>query len=174
MKTALRVVMPLLILVLSVPAFAKKNKDSADSSSFDRLKSLVGTWTATLDMDNDGKTETYRMVYRTTSGGTALEETIFAGSPKEMISVYHMDNGKVLMTHYCMLNNQPRLQEIEAAKNFIKLDMRDITNASSPKDPHMGGLTVTFKDKDHIEQSWVHFNADGTSQNSVFSWTREK
>jgi hypothetical protein len=172
MKNLFRFTLALFVtLLVAGPALAKAPKASGPTS-FDKLKDLSGTWTTTTDMD--GKQETFKMNYKVTSGGSALEETLFAGSPKEMISMYTVDQGKVLMTHYCMMGNQPRLQEVSSTKNQIKLDMRDATGMSSPNDPHMGGLTVTFKDKNHIEQAWTHYNADGTSQVSVFQWEREK
>lgn len=161
----------LLGMSLSHSALAKKNKSDA-TTPFDTLKTLEGTWKAQVEMN--GKKEDARLVYKVTSGGNALEETIFAGSPKEMVSIYFKDNDRVLMTHYCMMGNQPRLKVTEVVRNKIKFEQLDATGMKTPQDSHMGGLTVTFKDKDHFQQEWVHFNADGSEDSSVFAWEREK
>jgi len=153
-------------------AAAKSVQLSGDPQSFLSLKDLVGTWTTTTEME--GKTTTGKLTYRSTSGGSALEETLFSGSPHEMVSMYTVDQGKVLMTHYCMLRNQPRLQEVSSSKNQIKLEQRDMTGAKSPDEAHMGGLTITIQDKDHFQQDWVHFGKDGKTETVTFQWTREK
>ncbi|MDL1871382.1 hypothetical protein FBR05_04170 [Deltaproteobacteria bacterium PRO3] len=166
------------ILFLAVSAlplgsgFAAKAKKSPADAPFETLKSLQGTWKGQIEMD--GKKEEATLVYKVTSGGTALEETIFAGSPKEMVSVYFQDKDRVMMTHYCALGNQPRMQVTESAKGKIRFEMVDATGMKTPQDPHMGGLTLTLKDKDRFEQAWVHYNPDGTSNTSVFAWERVK
>ena len=34
----------------------------------------------------------------------------FPGQPMEMLSIYHQDKGDLLMTHYCILGNQPKMK----------------------------------------------------------------
>ena len=46
-----------------------------------------------------------RVSYRVTAGGSAILETTAAGTPMEMISMYHDRGGKLFMTHYRMLGN---------------------------------------------------------------------
>ena len=71
---------------------------------------LEGKWIGT-HINHDGEEEKVNLVYRTVSGGTAVEERIFADTPQEMVTMYHgSESGGLLMTHYCMLGNQPRLQ----------------------------------------------------------------
>ena len=77
------------------------------SAEFERMKQLVGAWEGTSDMGKKG--EKVRVEYRLTAGGSALIETLFPGSAEEMVSVYHDRQGKLAMTHYCMLRNQPRM-----------------------------------------------------------------
>ena len=45
-----------------------------------------------------------------TAGGSAVQETQFPGTPMEMVSVYHLDGADLVMTHYCVLGNQPRMK----------------------------------------------------------------
>ncbi|MFO1464061.1 MAG: hypothetical protein U1F66_09795 [bacterium] len=149
-----------------------KKKAAEPASPFATLKTLEGTWKGQPEMG--GKKEDMTLVYKVTSGGNAIEETIFAGSPKEMVSVYFQDKDQVMMTHYCMMGNQPRLKVTEAGPKKIKFEKVDVTGMKTPQDPHMGGLTLTWKDKDHLEQAWLHYNADGTTSTSVFEWERVK
>lgn len=153
-------------------SFAAKKGKAPATTPFDSLKSLEGTWKGQIEMN--GKKEEARLVYKVTSGGSALEETIFAGSPKEMVSVYYLANEDVMMTHYCMLGNQPSMKVTESGKGKIKFEKVSVSGMKTPQDPHMGGLLVTLKDKDHIEQAWTHYNPDGSATSSVFLWEREK
>lgn len=118
--------------------------------AFDRLKSLAGTW---VEADAEGKpTEKVFSVIRVTAGGSAVHETIFPGGDMEMVSVYHMDNDDLLMTHYCMLGNQPRMKaDPKSPKNQIRWQFVGGTNFDPAKDAHMHSSVVTFVDDDHIE-----------------------
>src|SRR6266480_4580961 len=88
------------------------------SAEFERVKQLVGAWEGTSDMGKEG--EKVRVEYRLTAGGSALVETLFPGSAEEMVSVYHDRKGKLAMTHYCMLRNQPRMTLAKADAQTIE------------------------------------------------------
>ncbi len=117
---------------------------------FEKLKKLVGTW---VEADKDGKpTDKVVSVVKVTAGGSAIQDTQFPGQPMEMVSVYHLDKGDLLMTHYCVLGNQPRMKaDLTAPANQIRWKFAGGTNLDPAKDTHMHGATVTFLDDDHIE-----------------------
>lgn len=128
----------------------------SQNPTFEKLKKLSGTW---MEADKDGKpTDKVVSIIRVTAGGSAVHETLFPGDPMEMISVYHLDNDDLLMTHYCMLGNQPRMKADPASPpNQIRWKFVGGTNLDPTKDAHMHAATVTFIDEDHIEiegESW--------------------
>ncbi len=45
-----------------------------------------------------------------TAGSTVVHETLFPEQPHEMVSVYCVDGSDLVMTHYCVLGNQPRMK----------------------------------------------------------------
>jgi hypothetical protein len=122
--------------------------------SFERLKKLAGTW---VEADKDGKpTDKVVSVVKVTAGGSAVHETLFPGEPMEMVSVYHLDGADLVMTHYCMLGNQPRLKaDPKSAANTIHFQFAGGTNLDPAKDMHMHEGTFTFVDDDHIEVKGV-------------------
>src|SRR5690606_29682311 len=77
----------------------------AASPEFEKMKSLVGAWTGVTDIGN-GPTP-IRLEYRLLAGGTVLEERAFPGTPMEMVTMYYDRNGKLALTHYCVLGNRP-------------------------------------------------------------------
>ena len=118
---------------------------------------LEGKWTGS-HINHAGEEEQVNLEYRTVSGGTAVEERIFADTPKEMITVYHGDgNNKLLMTHYCMLGNQPRLQLGAREGNSFDFHYLDGAGIDRQKTGHMGRMRMTIIDENTFEQEWAYF-----------------
>jgi hypothetical protein len=114
------------------------------------MKELVGTW---VEADNDGNpTENVVSVIKLTAGGSALHETIFPGQDHEMVSVYTVEGPDLVMTHYCMLGNQPRLKaDPKSPANEIRFEFAGGANLDPKKDKHMHSATLTIHDADRIE-----------------------
>src|SRR5215469_17347143 len=74
------------------------------SAGFSRLKILVGEWQA------DSQTGKARVTYELVSGGSVLVGHEKVENMPEMMTVYYLDGKRLLLTHYCMLGNQPRMQ----------------------------------------------------------------
>jgi hypothetical protein len=146
----------LLLLALTLGAYGDDKSDSkpAPHPGLEKLKKLAGTWVAA---DKDGKpTDKVISVVKVTAGGSAVQETLFPDSPQEMLSVYHRDGEDLIMTHYCMLGNQPRLKaDPKSPANQIHFQFAGGTNFDPAKDKHMHEGTITFVDDDHIEYSGV-------------------
>src|SRR5262245_42321959 len=90
-------------------ARADDPKDGIDAkTALEKLKGLAGEWTLGKGSEHGG--EGQKIKYRVVGAGSAVVEEQFAGSPHEMVSVYHLDGDNLLMTHYCAAGNQPRLK----------------------------------------------------------------
>ena len=158
---SLRLAVSLLFLLAVTTAFAQSDAQKA----FDQLKSLNGTWEGKLPNGN-----TARVAFRTTSGGSALMSEIMG--EEDMITMFHMDNDRVLMTHYCGAGNQPRMQgKMSPDGKTITFSFVDATNLSSPKAGHMDHLVITMPDADHHSEEWT-FVQDGKEMKEHFELTR--
>jgi len=123
-------------------------------ATFDRLKSLAGEWEGTFT--EGGQQLTATTSFRMVSNGSALMNVLAAGTPHEMITMFHLDNRELLATHYCAAQNQPRFRLVPSAEaNVVTFEFKDATNLSSPAAPHMVGLKMTFVDADHHEEEWT-------------------
>lgn len=140
----------LVVLTAAVRAEDAPAKAQPSHPTFEKLKKLSGTW---VEADEDGKpTDKVVSVVRVTAAGSAVHETLFPGEPMEMISIYHLDKGDLLMTHYCALGNQPQMKaDPDSPPNQIRWNFVGGTNLDPTKDAHMHAATVTFVDDDHIE-----------------------
>ena len=123
------------------------------SPEFEQLKTLAGTWKGTSKMEG-GEEKEATIEYKVTSGGSAVVETLFPGTAEEMISVYHDDaNGKLSMTHYCALGNQPQLDLKKAEGGHYVLSLSPSSSLSS-ETAHMDALDLNLKG-DELIQTWT-------------------
>lgn len=120
------------------------------SAAFERMKSLVGKWSAESPQMGKMNTE-----FRLISGGSVVEERFAGGTPMEMLSTYHDVNGKLTMTHYCMLRNQPRMHLTKSTANSLTFDLAPTPGLNAKKDKHMHGATYTFIDANHFKLEGV-------------------
>src|SRR5262245_51156677 len=98
-----------LLLVLGV-ALAGDKPASGDPATpnLETIKKLAGDWVA---VDKDGKpTDKVVSSIRVTAGGSAVREILFPGSDHEMVTMYHQEGPDLILTHYCILGNQPRMR----------------------------------------------------------------
>jgi hypothetical protein len=159
----LRTIATLLILS-AVPAFAQSDA----KATFEHLKALNGTWEGKANSDRSVK-----IVFRPTSGGSALLSEILGA--EDMITMFHLDNDRVLMTHYCGVGNQPRMQATMASDGkTITFNFIDGTNMSSPKAGHMDHLVITIADADHHTEDWTFVQEDGKQMKEHFELARVK
>jgi hypothetical protein len=116
----------------------------------DRLKKLAGEWSA-----GEAGTVTYRL----TAGGSAVVESMFPGSPHEMLTIYTAEGDEVKLTHYCMLGNQPGMRTKGGAAGDSLVFECDgkVGNAASHDEQHMHAVTITFVDADHVKEVWSTF-----------------
>jgi hypothetical protein len=120
------------------------------SPAFERMKTLVGKWSA--ESPEMGKMNTE---FRLIAGDSVIEERFAGGTPMEMLSVYHDVNGKLTMTHYCMLRNQPRMKLVKSTADSLTFDLAPTPGLNPAKDKHMHGATYTFIDANHYKLEGV-------------------
>lgn len=163
------------ILVTGVStSIAQSEKSSAaPNASFGQFAELVGDWVG-KGMHGDEKHEV-QVSYKLTSGGSALVETVDQGGPHEMVTVIHPDGDALLLTHYCVLGNQPHMKatpksgDKKVAFKFVKA-----TNLKSEKDEHMHDVTFTFIDKDHFKTEWTNYKEGKEGEKVVMELSRKK
>lgn len=140
----------LLLHSTSLPA-AEAPKPKPSSPEFERMKSLVGSWKGMVDM-GEGPIEMISQ-YRLLAGGTVLEEKVFAGTPNEMTTMYYDKDGKLALTHYCIMGNRPGMLLKSADAKTLKFDFDKTCGINVKKESHMHALTLRFDDADTITAS---------------------
>jgi hypothetical protein len=164
----------MLTLTLVTATEEKPGSKPQDPPGFARLKALSGEWTATPVDEKKGHGGG-KVMYKVTAGGSAIAETLFPGSDHEMLTVYHAENGDLVMTHYCMLGNQPKMRA-EPGSDAKKLIFKCVPGGSvkCATEEHMHQCTMTFIDDDHIKTEWVLFKEGKEAGTHAFLLERKK
>ena len=151
-----------LILVLVATAAAAQ---SDAQKSFDKLKTLVGTW--------EGKTaqgQSQQVIFRMTGNGSALMSEIVG---EDMITMFHLDGNRLLMTHYCGAGNQPRMVgTLSPDGKEVRFEFLDATNLASPQAGYMKHVVFSLPDAQHHVEEWT-FAEDGKEVREVFNLQRK-
>ena len=149
MKTKITSVCATLFLAATVSLHAEEPaKPKPGSPEFERMKTMVGTWTGKTDMGQGPVDLTVQ--YRLMAAGTVLEEKVFAGTPNEMTTMYYDQGGKLALTHYCMMGNRPGMLLKSADSKTLKFDFDKTCGIDAAKESHMHALTINFDDADTI------------------------
>jgi hypothetical protein len=151
MKTKITSYCATLLLAACVASNAAEQTKQPTSPDFERMKSLVGTWTGKTDM-GQGPIE-MSVQYRLLAGGSVLEERVFSGTPNEMVTMYYEKDGKLALTHYCMMGNRPGMLLKSSDPKSIRFDFDATCGIDVNTESHMHALTITFDDADTITTS---------------------
>lgn len=163
----------LLFLVLpgagTLPAAPISKVDRASEASppgagaarqvFERFGALSGEWRG-----RSTKGWTDRAVIRTIAAGSVVVSTSeFEAHPGDtMMTMVHLDGDRLLLTHYCIAKNQPRLEMTAVEEEGRRATFRflDGTNLASRNQGHMDSVEFRFQDSDHFSSRWS-FYKDG-------------
>src|SRR5262245_32921354 len=146
----------------------------AANPQFETLKSLEGTWTGKAGHGDEAMDAT--VTYKVTAGGSAVMETLFAGQEHEMITMYCLDGSDVVLTHYCVMGNQPHMKLAKpksADSNVLTFECDGHGGNMKEADRHMHALVLTLVDKDHLKAAWTVHNDKKPGDVANFELTRK-
>lgn len=127
-------------------------------SPLERLEALEGDWVATADGE---MVEAGQLVktYRVTAAGSAVVETVFPGTDHEMTSVYHAEGDDLVLTHYCMLGNQPRMRAPATTGSRIEFAYDGGSNLDPAVDDHIHSGWIELLGPDEMRTEWTEHSA---------------
>jgi hypothetical protein len=127
---------------------------SEAAKSFETLKTLVGSW------ESDNPKHPMSVNFRVTSNGSAILSEMLDGHDN-MITMFHLDDGRLMLTHYCAAGNQPRMVgKMSPDGKTLEFVFIDGTNFNSTKDGHMDGLVITVIDDTHHSEELIFKSND--------------
>jgi hypothetical protein len=150
---------------------AGSEDESRAAAAFERLASLAGEWKGDFQMgESKGQAS---VTYRLTGGGSTLEETLFKGSPHEMVTMYHRDGPRLLLTHYCAAGNQPTMVLVASDDPAVlRFDFLRATNLKTPGAGHMHSAVLDFSKPGRLRSTWTYWADGKAGDTAVFEVER--
>jgi hypothetical protein len=153
----------LALIALSTQATAgqngakEKGAVSPARAAFELFKKLNGNWKGRSTKGWE-EAVSFKMI----AGGSVVVEDSFAAHPGEaMMTMFHLDGDRLLLTHYCMAKNQPRL----LATSFSD-DGRTITFT------FLDGANIPTRDRGHMDKAIFRF-IDDNRVTSRWTWYQD-
>ena len=132
---------------------------SAARIAFERIRSLEGVWSFHTPADSG------RVTYEVVSNGSAVLERVVTGEhgAAGMVSVIHLEGGRLVLQHYCSAANQPRLVATHFDSDEIVFELDRLGNGTTV-DGHIAGAVFAFPAGRTFESRWTwRHGADTTS-----------
>lgn len=123
--------------------------------AWERLKDLQGDW---VGRSTKGWTESIN--FSLIAQDSYLVESSFDAHPGErMLTIFHAHADGVMLTHYCVARNQPRLRLTGATSDASRLEFTflDITGVPSRDRGHMDKLVVEFLEDGRVAYQWTWY-----------------
>ncbi len=146
------------------PAPLPAPRDAA-ARVFEKFRALEGRW---IGSSTKGWTE--ESAYRTIAGGSVVMSTSFDAHPNETMATFlHLDGERLLLTHYCVARNQPRLVLTRASDDGSEatFEFLDATGMASRDVGHMDQVVYKFDSDGTFTSQWTWY------QDGEQSWMEE-
>jgi hypothetical protein len=153
------------LMSVSTLAFAQMDEKMSGAQpsdaqkSFDKLKTLAGSWEGTVTTqpptpEMDGK-QVHASLRVTSMGNAIMHEMTGAGRPDDPITMLYLDGGQLLLTHYCDAGNRPRMTgKISSDGKTVEFEFLDV--AGSTQYGHMHHAVFTEIDANHHIEDWTY------------------
>lgn len=172
---SLRILLSFALLSISSMAFAQSesHKPAAQpgapksdaQKSFDQLKTLAGTWQATVTTDPPmkemGNGASAKVLLRVASRGNSLVHEMGELGRQDdptkydhPITMFYLDNDRLILTHYCDAGNRPRMAARTSPDGkTVEFDFLDV--AGNTQYGHMEHAVFTLIDANHHTEDWT-------------------
>jgi hypothetical protein len=158
-------------LLVTAPSTAGDKRPAAPH--LDAIKKLAGDW---VEVGKDGKpTGTIVSSIRVTAGGSAVLEVLFPGQKHEMVTMYHQDGPDLILTHYCILGNQPRLKaEFGKDSKQLVFKLAGGSNLRPEKDAHMSQGIIHILEENRLRSEWTKCENGKACETYTFELVRKR
>jgi hypothetical protein len=157
------------LVVCGAVIFAR-GADKADApsdaqKSFETMKTLAGVWQGPVKVDppmGPMDDKPMRVSLRVTSRGNAIvhemREADATDDPTKYddpITLFYLDNDRLILTHYCDAGNRPRMTgKVSADGKTVEFEFLDV--AGGTQFGHMQHAVFTLIDADHHTEDWTY------------------
>lgn len=150
---------PALICAVLIALPTSVSAQSEPDAPFEMLKSLAGSWegpVATSPRQAEMEGAVVHVTMRVTSMGNALmHEMTSEGRPDDPITMFYLEDGRLLLTHYCDAGNRPRMVAgVSPDGKSVEFEFLDVLG--DMQYGHMHSAVFTVIDADHHTEEWTY------------------
>jgi hypothetical protein len=165
---SVRFMLSAVLLSLSPMSFAQTQTQPKTSTpapvqseaqkAFEKLKNLAGNWEGRVVTDPKGLIDdgddSIHVTLRVTSRGNALLHEMKGVGPDDPITMFYLDQDRLLLTHFCDAGNRPRMvAKTSPDGKTVEFDFLDISGKMLTH--HMQHAVFTFVDDNHHTEDWT-------------------
>jgi phage tail protein X len=158
----LRLTLPLMLLSISVMAFAQSDAQK----SFDEMKTLAGNWQGAVTLDPQqsdmGDMSNVQISLRVTSRGNAIVHEMGDLKPTDdptkhdhPVTMFYLDGNHLNLVHYCDAGNRPHMIA-RSSPDGKTIDFDFVDVSGSTQYGHMQHATFTVIDANHHTEEWTY------------------
>jgi len=149
---------------------APKPEDKVDAgAAFSRLKSLVGDWNVE-SARGSGHSQ-----FQAIAGGSVVVERFTELNGAEMLTAYHLDGDKLVLTHYCMAGNEPHMvaEKFDSASGELTFAFAGGSNIGA-ETGHMHDASFRLISNDRFDAKWNFVEGGKLKFSDDIHYTRVK
>ncbi|MEM9293163.1 MAG: hypothetical protein AAGD01_15890 [Acidobacteriota bacterium] len=150
---------------------------SPSQQAFELLKGLSGTWIGKGAYSAGGDAFPAKHEYRVTAAGHTVMEVQNVGTDHEMVSMFYLEDGHLVLNHYCAGGNQPKMaldESLFAAEGTLNFDFLGGTNLDPKTDGHIHGGRFHLADDGTLKATWLSWSEGQPVGELVFTVQREE
>lgn len=150
-------------------ASPRANTHVDGAAAFSRLKALVGEWNVE---SHHGKGHSR---FELIAGGSVLLEHFAELNGEEMLTAYHLDGSRLVLTHYCEAGNQPQMVADKFNGVSGELDFAFAGGSNiAPGAGHMHDVAFHLVSNDRFDAKWDFVEASKVKFSEEIHYTRAK
>jgi hypothetical protein len=139
------------------------------AAAFSRLKGLAGDW----DVESArGKAHSR---FEVIAGGSVVVEHFTEPSGGEMLTAYHLDGDQLVLTHYCVAGNEPRMvaEKFDGASGELSFAFAGGANIGADTG-HMHDAAFHLASSDRFDAKWDFVEGGKVKFSEEIHYTRVK
>ncbi len=137
---------------------------STSAMRFETITALTGEWQVQ-------EHASLRIVFEPTAAGSVIMEKWMRGERMHSLTIYHLDDERLIATHYCPQGNQPRLAATASDNGKIRFSFLDATGLD-PNESYQHDLSLERNADGTVSRAETYWGPDGAGEETTLTLVR--
>ena len=157
------------VFAVAGPAGPKSESKVDARAAYSRLTGLAGDWNVESARGKG------RSQFQVIAGGSVVLERFMEPGGGEMLTAYHLDGDKLVLTHYCMAGNEPHMvaERFDAASGELNFAFAGGANIGADTG-HMHDAAFRLTSNEQFDAKWNFVEGGKVKFSEEVHYTRVK